>query len=310
MLSLVEESLLAVVAVFVAVAVGFNAVTFLIAFAVPRATPRPPLGNLLSAFFKEVVATLFLIPLWPLFSVLGARYAVRVAAGSPVAASKNSTAGRDGVPVVLLHGYLMNRTNWLWFGRELSRRGIGPITGFGYLTLGSIERSARRLGRHVERVCADEGVEKVDLVGHSMGGLVARFYIEHLGGAPRVRRLVTIATPHRGTAWARVAPGFARSHLNHGLRHHGFPADGPRYTAVWSRCDNLVVPPESAAFPVAEDPSTNTAGAETPVSAAELEAELEATASAIDDFAFDDLGHLGLLVSPRVADVVAERLTA
>src|SRR5262249_51246339 len=153
------------------------AFTFGVAFA---RGPRPP--RLLVAFLREIAAGIFLIPVWPLFAVLGRRWAARA-----VAASTGERAG--GAPVVLVHGYLMNRTNWLWFGRALARRGIGPLTGFGYLTLGRLENAAAQLGAHVEKVCAAEGTERVDLVAHSMGGLVARYYIEKLGGAKRVRRL-------------------------------------------------------------------------------------------------------------------------
>ncbi|CAM5527705.1 hypothetical protein SMICM304S_05241 [Streptomyces microflavus] len=45
---------------------------------------------------------------------------------------------------------------------------------------------------------------EVDIVGHSLGGLIARYYVQRLGGDRRVRTLVTLGTPHGGTA---VAPG-------------------------------------------------------------------------------------------------------
>ncbi len=45
-----------------------------------------------------------------------------------------------------------------------------------------------------------------DLVGFSMGGLVARYYVQRLGGIDRVGRLVTLAAPHHGTVWSHLAP--------------------------------------------------------------------------------------------------------
>src|SRR5438046_1782873 len=81
--------------------------------------------------------------------------------------------------------------------------------------------------------------------------LVAWRYIERLGGARRVRHLVTIATPHRGTRWSRVAFGGARGHMRRGaacVARLGAGMPSVRYTSVWSRCDNLVVPPESASL--------------------------------------------------------------
>ena len=204
-------------------------------------------------------------------------------------------------PVILLHGYLMNRTNWLWLGSTLARRGIGPLFGLSYLSSAGTERAACKLARFVEQVCAREGAESVDIVAHSMGGLVARRYIEHMDGGRRVRRLVTIATPHRGTAWSRVALGVARRDLcppaGDAAAHCGRAPDGVLYTSIWSRCDNLVIPPESAQL----TPWPPEAGTSTGESAA---------GDHLDDVVFDDLGHLSLLVSPRVADAVATRLAA
>ena len=54
--------------------------------------------------------------------------------------------------------------------------------------------------RKVEDVLESTYAAKVDLVAHSMGGLLARFYIEELGGDAKVRKLVTIGTPHAGAA--------------------------------------------------------------------------------------------------------------
>ncbi|HEY9723315.1 MAG TPA: alpha/beta fold hydrolase [Oscillatoriaceae cyanobacterium] len=61
---------------------------------------------------------------------------------------------------------------------------------------------AERIARHVARMQDATGDAQVDLVCHSMGGLAARYYARHLDGARQLRRLITIATPHRGTRWA------------------------------------------------------------------------------------------------------------
>ena len=275
----------------------FNLLTFAVAFARP---PRP--RRLLVAVLKELLANLVLIPVWPLFLFIGARYQRR---------HTDPTGRRRGRPVILLHGYLMNRTNWVWLGRALSRRGLGPLYGLSYLSTAGSERAARRLARFVEEVCAREGADTVDIVAHSLGGLVARRYIEHMDGGPRVRRLITIGTPHRGTGWARVIFGKAGRDLapplstvgGHGQApigssNMGAP-EGVLYTSIWSRCDNLVVPPESAQLTPRLPPD----GAATATA-------IDASGDRLDDVVFDDLGHLSLLVSPRVADAVATRLAA
>lgn len=263
---------------------GFNLVTFAVAF---RRGPRPP--RLLLAVMKELLATLCLVPLVPFRSLVPARYQPRQVGDAAREGNDLSDEALDRVttrPVILLHGYLMNRTNWVWLGAELARRGLGPLVAVEYDTLGTIAAAAERLHRAVERLCESEPAAQVDIVAHSLGGLVARRYIERLGGAARVGRLITLGTPHHGTRWARAASGRSRGDLFSGAS--GSPQieerdAGVRYTSIWSRCDQLIVPPESSRLP------ERLGG---------------------DEVVFDDLGHMGLLASPRVADAIAGHLAA
>lgn len=250
-----------------------NYVLFTYAMAFAGSKPRPE--RLWRAAAVELLATLALLPLWPLWTVVGATYR------AAVEGEGKARPGRH--PVLLLHGLAMNRTYWLFVGRRLAARGIGPLYGFTYFSPQSVRRSARHLGRMVERVLACEDAERVDIVAHSLGGLVARYYIERLGGGARVGQLVTIASPHRGTALGRFGLGAAAKELlagSHLLDELGPPPAGARYTSVWSRADALIVPADSCSLvPYGEDR------------------------------VFNDLGHLSLLLSPRVVEVVAERLT-
>ena len=68
--------------------------------------------------------------------------------------------------------------------------------GDQYNTL-SVRYSAL-LSQMVEKICAATGFDKVDLVAHSMGGLVCRSYIKYYGGNNRVGRLLTCGTPNHG----------------------------------------------------------------------------------------------------------------
>jgi triacylglycerol esterase/lipase EstA (alpha/beta hydrolase family) len=277
-LRLVATLVAVAVAAFIAGIASFNVFTFVGAFARP---PRP--RGLALAFARELLANLLIIPALPLMALLGARYEARL---------EREPGRPHRRPVILLHGYLMNRTNWLWLGAWLARRGIGPLYGLSYLTVVGTDRGAEKLARFVEKLCRLEEVDRVDIVAHSLGGLVARHYIEALGGDRRVRRLLTIGTPHHGTSWARLAVGTARHDLSVAradARAGSAPPEGVLYTSIWSPCDNLVVPAESARI---------------------APAAAGVAAGGVEDVVFEGLGHLSLLVSPRVASAVASRLAA
>ena len=57
---------------------------------------------------------------------------------------------------------------------------------------GDVRVAAARLARRSRRSCAETGYERIHVVGHSMGGLVARYYVTRLGGDERVHTLVTL----------------------------------------------------------------------------------------------------------------------
>ena len=66
-----------------------------------------------------------------------------------------------------------------------------------------IRDSAGLIARKVESIVGQTGVTRLDVVGHSMGGLVGLYYLKRLGGRHRVRRLVMMGTPTQGT-WSAL----------------------------------------------------------------------------------------------------------
>ncbi len=117
--------------------------------------------------------------------------------------------------------------------------------------VGSIEEYAEELKEYVEDIETD----KVDIIAHSMGGLVSRWYIEELEGEKNVENLVTLGTPHQGTYTAYVAcftPGASEmvpgSSLLEKLNEDDL-AEDVNYTAVWNRYDEAIIPSENAKIP-------------------------------------------------------------
>jgi triacylglycerol esterase/lipase EstA (alpha/beta hydrolase family) len=136
---------------------------------------------------------------------------------------------------------------------------------------GDITQSAAELASFVTQVLAATGASKVDLVGHSQGGMMPRYYLKFLGGAPKVETLVGLAPSNHGTTLdglailetelATVLPGIssalgsaceacaqqiAGSSFLTTLNAGGDTVAGPTYTVIETRNDEIVTPYTSA----------------------------------------------------------------
>jgi pimeloyl-ACP methyl ester carboxylesterase len=98
-------------------------------------------------------------------------------------------------PVILVHGLLGHPTNFHTLRSALSEAGVRNFWSFSYAPRIDYQRLAPRLARMIEDVCRETGAAQVDVVGHSLGGLVARYLIDSGHGA-RIRRLVTLGAPY------------------------------------------------------------------------------------------------------------------
>ncbi|MER7185500.1 alpha/beta fold hydrolase [Streptomyces hyaluromycini] len=110
-------------------------------------------------------------------------------------------------PVILVHGTLGNSVdNWLSLAPYLEDRGYcvfsldyGQLDGVPlFYGLGPIDKSAEQLSAFVDKVLAATGAAKADLVGHSQGGMMPRYYLKFLGGAAKVNALVGLAPDNHG----------------------------------------------------------------------------------------------------------------
>ncbi|HEX8094576.1 alpha/beta fold hydrolase [Jatrophihabitans sp.] len=194
-----------------------------------------------------------------------------------------------GRPVVLVHGIGDNRSAFTILRRTLRRRGFGRIVTVNYSPLTSdVRTAAAALAGHVERVCQQSGYEQVFLVGHSLGGIIARYYVQCLGGDARVGTLVTLGSPHAGSQLARMAPLLVGRQLRPNsplMRELAGPARcSTRFVAIYSDRDEVVVPNSSARL---EHP------------------DLSVTALQVHG-----VGHLSLLANSTVAHAVAAALTS
>ncbi len=152
------------------------------------------------------------------------------------------------VPVVLVHGLIDNHSVFAVMRRSLRRRGFTSVCSWNYSPfLSDVARGAADLGEHLQRVCEQTGHERVHVVGHSLGGLLARYHVQRQGGDRHIETLVTLGTPHGGSVLAHLLPTPLVRQLRPGsavLRELADPAPGVRtpVTAVYSDLDQVVVP--------------------------------------------------------------------
>jgi pimeloyl-ACP methyl ester carboxylesterase len=155
-------------------------------------------------------------------------------------------------PIVLIHGIVDNRSVFTMLRRGLRRRGFRCVRLFCYPPHTSdVRDTAARLGDFIEGVCDDTGADSVHVIGHSLGGLVARYYVQRLGGDDRVHTLVTVGTPHEGTQAARLLPHPLVRQLRPDsdlISELAEPAPGctTRFVAFHSDIDQMIVPPRGA----------------------------------------------------------------
>jgi triacylglycerol esterase/lipase EstA (alpha/beta hydrolase family) len=110
-------------------------------------------------------------------------------------------------PVVLLHGFGVTSAVLRPLAARITRATGRPCIRLRLgcrlpLHLGDVRRSARRVERALDRIAARSSFAHVDVVGHSLGGLVATYWLKRIDQGRRIRRVVTLGTPHRGTPFA------------------------------------------------------------------------------------------------------------
>ncbi|MBX3259376.1 MAG: alpha/beta fold hydrolase [Labilithrix sp.] len=153
--------------------------------------------------------------------------------------------------VVLVHGFFASAGVWRPMKRTLVEKTGAKVASFTHAPGVGIDRIARSLAKIVERVPAGC---RVHLVGHSLGGLVVRWYVQELGGHARVTQTISLGSPFGGTARAHPFPFLVGRELGRTspllarLRARAHEHDVP-HTSVVGEGDLVVVPAESAVFP-------------------------------------------------------------
>jgi triacylglycerol esterase/lipase EstA (alpha/beta hydrolase family) len=187
------------------------------------------------------------------------------------------------VPVLLVHGYGCNSGYWAHLVPLLDREGISHASVDLEPVAGSIDDYAPLIEERVQALCAATGAARIAIVAHSMGGLAARAWMRRYGSA-RAARVITLGTPHHGTALARFGPGANAVQMRRDgpwLRDLA-ASEGPdvraRIVSIYTYHDNIVAPQDSSVLPGARN------------------------------IAFGGVGHVALGSNPRVLAAVLQLL--
>ena len=153
--------------------------------------------------------------------------------------------------VVLIHGFFASGGVFRPMKERLVAETGSKVATFTHAPGVSITSIAKSVARIVERIPMSC---RVHVVGHSLGGLVARWYVQELGGHERVAQTISLGSPFGGTEIARRFPILVgrelcrTSPLLARLRARAHEHDVP-HTSVVADADTMVVPCESAVFP-------------------------------------------------------------
>ncbi len=156
-------------------------------------------------------------------------------------------------PILLVHGIVDNHTIFSPLERALRRRGFTDLSSFDYgLLTSDVRATADDLAVAIEKLVEESGSEKVHVIGHSLGGLITRYYVQRMGGHQRVHTVVTLGTPHQGTALARAGsllPLVRQLRPDSDLiaeLNESAPDCDTRFLAFYSDLDQLIVPSRNA----------------------------------------------------------------
>ncbi|HSX14065.1 MAG TPA: alpha/beta fold hydrolase [Chlamydiales bacterium] len=189
-----------------------------------------------------------------------------------------------GTPILLVHGYINTSAIWLYLKWKIKH--LGPIYT---ITLKppftSIEAHAEQMDKMATLIEKETLNKNLILVGYSMGGLVSAYYATKLAPKNKVQKIISISSPFAGTQVAKIAIGTNANQMRIGsmfltkINDEINNSKIPLFT-IASKTDEIVIPYSSALLENSKQ------------------------------FIFNDLGHAGLIFSPRIAATLTHLIEA
>lgn len=200
--------------------------------------------------------------------------------------------------VLLIYGFFGTRQIFEVLEKRLRKDGWGVFSlhlggMFNTFNTGGIEELAEQVAHKVDDLCWKHGIPKINIVAHSKGGLIARYYVKKLGGDYWTRKVITLGTPHNGTPMAMLGVAtlgmFSKSVWEmmpmspfiRNLQKGPYPRNS-KLVSIYSKADRLC-----------------------PYPSARLDENRGPNIKNID---IEDVSHTGLVMRKRVYDVILQEL--
>jgi triacylglycerol lipase len=205
-----------------------------------RESRGKPYGWLLKGIFSSICTNAVVICLYPLGFFKNR------------SAPDNENKGK-GPLIVLIHGVYHNNSAWIYYKWRLRKKGYGRIYTFGYSSRGgNFWEIYEKLSLWMKRFEREAQGQEIVLLGHSLGGLLAKTYAAKQGESARftIQRVMTIGSPFRGSKMVVFSFGA----LAKSLQYQGplvreleklIPVTKLPCVAFYSPVDNMVLPAES-----------------------------------------------------------------
>lgn len=198
-------------------------------------------------------------------------------------------------PVLLVHGVVHNASAFIPLRKFMEKEGWKNVFTMNYSTRhGSLTKMIENLDNRVQEILELTHSSQIDIVGHSLGGLVSRSYMSIGDGRGKIHHLVTLGTPHKGTPLSRIlaSPLFgglrtdlhSDSYFIRQLNETALPR-GSRLTSIYSRYDFVAWPGDNCRVDGLPH-------------------------NAFKNIELQSVGHLGLLYSPESVDAVMKSIAA
>jgi len=156
-------------------------------------------------------------------------------------------------PILFVHGWSSGSHAFMLISRYLKQKSFKNLYTMSHRPImADIELLAQKVADRINQVLEETQAEKVNIIAHSMGGLLTRYAIKNFYMEDKVNMLIALGGPHLGSRVAALMPYgkntlqmLYESDFMTSLADGGLTPGKVKYVSIYSAFDNFVIPQES-----------------------------------------------------------------